>query len=144
MSCAHYVRSVLANSFLQVICIDSDDDDDFVEILPSRPTYACRPKRKTSSSPEPFQKAYGKLNDEQTSHKRPKHETEERANLPAPAIPNSPEGLAKAPKGGPKGRRGNSHHKFRERQLIKHIDNESRWFEAISKRYNDLNNLLKQ
>ncbi|KAH8763490.1 hypothetical protein F5882DRAFT_20773 [Hyaloscypha sp. PMI_1271] len=59
-------------------------------------------------------------------------------------LPDSPEGSTKASEDESKRRKGHSHHKFTERHLSKHVDDESRWFEAISKRCDDLTKFSTQ
>lgn len=77
--------------------------------------------------------------------KRLKHERSESVMLLASGVrlPDSPESSTKTSEDESKRRKGHSH-KFTGRHLSKHIDNESRWFEAISKRCDDLTKLLTQ
>jgi hypothetical protein len=49
-----------------------------------------------------------------------------------------PKGSTKASEDKSKRRKGQSRQRFTERHLSKHIDDESKWFDAISKRYDDL------
>jgi hypothetical protein len=99
---------------------------------------------KPSPSPE-LEIVRGEYNGEPMP-KRLKHERKERIMLLASDVrlPGSPEGSTKASGDESKRRKGHSHHKFTERHLSKHMDNESRWFEAISKRCDDLTKLLIQ
>ncbi|KAH8653969.1 hypothetical protein BGZ60DRAFT_533064 [Tricladium varicosporioides] len=123
-----------------VICLDSEDE---IEILPSRPVHDRLPKRKASSSPE-LQIVRGEYNNERMPRKRRKH-TEKRTNLPAPALLSSPEGSTKASEDESRSRRkAHPHYKFSGRDLSKHMDDEARWFEAISKRCDDLTKLVTE
>jgi len=78
--------------------------------------------------------------------KRLKHERKERVLLLASGVrlPDSPEGSTKSSEDESKRSKGHSHRKFTERHLSKYIDNESKWFEAISKRCEDLDKLHTQ
>lgn len=98
-----------------------------------------------SPSPEMFKIVRGEYNDEPMP-KRLKHERKERVLLLASGVrlSGSPEGSTKAPEDESKRPKGHSHHKFTKRHLSKHMDDESRWFEAISKRCDDLTKLLTQ
>ncbi len=77
-------------------------------------------------------------------HKRFKYERSESVKLLGlgVSLPDSLESSTKTSEDESRRRKGHPHCKFTERHLSKHIDNESRWFEAISKRYNDLTKLL--
>ncbi|RDL36274.1 uncharacterized protein BP5553_06886 [Venustampulla echinocandica] len=90
-----------------IICIDSDDDGDFVEILPSRQPHVHLSKRKASSSPEPF-----KYNGERMLSKRLKLIAEEKTNLLAP-------GSTKAEDESKSRRKSHTHYKFSEHDLSK-------------------------
>jgi hypothetical protein len=83
---------------------------------------------------------------ERSTRKRFKHERSESVKLLASGVslPDSPENSTKTSKDETRRRKGYPHRKFTERHLTKHIDNESKWFEAISKRCDDLTKLLKQ
>lgn len=78
--------------------------------------------------------------------KRFKHERSESAMLLASGmhLPDSPESSTKTSEDESKRRKGHPHHKFTERHLSNHMDNESRWFEAISKRCDDLTKFSTQ
>ena len=138
VSYAHYVQRVLANSFFQVICIDSDDDGDFVEMMPSLPNY----KRKASSEPEPFKTVGGEFKSERMPSKRPKHAKEEKTNLQASALPSSSEGSTKGSDNESKIPRKPRLHKFTNSQLKQFGDDEGSWFAAVSKGCDDLTRLV--
>ena len=78
--------------------------------------------------------------------KRPKHERKARVPLLASGVhlPDSPEGSTKSSEDESKRRRGHSNSKFTGRDLSKYMNDESRWFEAISKRCEDLEKLHKE
>jgi hypothetical protein len=78
--------------------------------------------------------------------KRLKHERSGSVMLLASGVslPDSPESSTKTSEDESRRRKGYPHRKFTERHLSKHIDDESRWFKAISKRCDDLTKLLKQ
>jgi hypothetical protein len=72
--------------------------------------------------------------------KQLKHERKESNMLLASGVrlPDFPKGSTKASEDKSKRRKGHSRQRFTERHLSKHIDDESKWFDAISKRYDDL------
>jgi hypothetical protein len=76
--------------------------------------------------------------------KRLKHERSKSVMLLASgmSLPDSPESSTKTSKDKSRRHKGHPYYKFTEHYLSKHIDNKSRWFKAISKRYNNLTKLL--
>jgi hypothetical protein len=135
VSCTRYVWSILAKSFLlQVIYIDSDDDDN-VEILPPQPTQI---RSNTSGKT-----THDELNGERMPRKRAKH-TRGDTNLQVSALPDVSDNPTKASEDEPNGRRKPSPRtKVARRELIDHMDIEKGWLASSLLRSHKISKLFK-
>jgi hypothetical protein len=76
-----------------------------------------------------FKIVRGEYDGERMPHKRLKHATEDRINLPAPALPDSPESSTKASEDEPSGRRKNPRARVTQRELNDYVDIEKGWLD---------------
>lgn len=94
-------------------------------------------------SVEAYDIQYSEQNGQQIRKKIRVGYTTTGTKLQAPAIPNTPEGSSKASESAPRSRR-KANTQFTSRNFSKHIDDESKWFDGISKTVENLIKHVKQ
>jgi hypothetical protein len=98
-----------------------------------------------TSDSEEYYIDYVEQNGQQIRTKRPLNYTITNTKFQTPAVLNTSEGSLKASEDRPKNRRKpNPHPKFTDRRFSKHIDDETKWFEGIQNRQDELAKLTTQ
>ncbi|KAF8862735.1 hypothetical protein BDZ45DRAFT_769037 [Acephala macrosclerotiorum] len=115
-----YAASASSRTFIDLTCTDSEEEFE---------RYTRDGLYKPSPSPEMFEIVRGEYDGKRMLHKRLKHTTEDRINLPAPALPDSPEGSTKASEDEPSGRRKNPRARVTQRELNDYVDIEKGWLD---------------